>query len=235
MTGTFINAGAIIVGGFMGLWIGSRFPERINKSILQALGIFSLAFALQMFLKTENPIIPLIAILLGVMVGELLEIETKVQLLGKKLEDKLIKNTSENSPQSGMFMKGFISTSLLYCIGPMSILGAVENGLTGEFNTLAVKSVLDFFASLAFASSLGLGVVFSSVPVFLYQGVLSLLAEEVQSILNQHMINEFTAVGGLILMAISISGFLEIKTIRTANFLPALIFAPLVSLLFQSF
>lgn len=235
MTGTFLNAGAIIVGGLIGLWIGSRFPERVNTSILQALGVFSLAFALQMFLKTENPIIPLIAILLGVMVGELLEIETKVQLLGKKLEDKLIKNTSENSQRRGMFIKGFISTSLLYCIGPMSILGAVENGLTGEFNTLAVKSVLDFFASLAFASSLGLGVVFSSVPVFLYQGVLSLMAVEVQSILNQNMINEFTAVGGLILMAISISGFLEIKTIRTANFLPALIFVPLVSLLFQSF
>jgi hypothetical protein len=172
---------------------------------------------------------------MGVMAGELLEIETKVQLLGKKLEDKFIKKTSENSPQNGIFMKGFISTSLLYCIGPMSILGAVENGLTGEFNTLAVKSVLDFFASLAFASSLGLGVVFSSVPVFLYQGLLSLLALQVQSLLTPTLINEFTAVGGVILMAISISGFLEIKTIRTANFLPALIFAPLVSLLFQSF
>jgi uncharacterized membrane protein YqgA involved in biofilm formation len=233
MTGTFLNAGAIILGGLIGTFLGARMPEKLQHSLFLALGVFSLAFGLQMFLKTENPIVPLVSLLTGVMVGEWLQIEERVALLGKNLETRLIRFYPENTVNDGRFMKGFISSSMLYCIGPMSILGAIQNGLAGDYSTLAVKSVLDGFGSLAFASSLGIGVIFSSIPTFLYQGIIALFAVQVQKFLTPIMINEFTAVGGIILSAIAISGFLEIKHIRTANFMPALVFAPLFAWLFQ--
>jgi uncharacterized protein len=233
MTGTLLNTAAIILGGLLGCILGARLPEKLRQSVFLALGIFSLAFGLQMFLKTENPIIPLVSLILGVMVGEWMKIEVGVSTIGLKLETLLKKLAPMIDEGDGRFMRGFISASLLYCIGPMSILGAMQNGLTGDFSTLTVKSVMDGFGSLAFASSLGLGVVFSSIPVLIYQGAISLFAVQVQSVLNQSMINEFTAVGGIILMAIAISGFLEIRKIRTSNFLPALFFAPLFSWLFR--
>jgi uncharacterized protein len=233
MTGTLLNTAAIILGGLLGCILRARLPEKLRQSVFLALGIFSLAFGLQMFLKTENPIIPLVSLILGVMVGEWMKIEEGVSTIGKKLEALLKKLAPMIDEGDGRFMRGFISASLLYCIGPMSILGAMQNGLTGDFSTLTVKSVMDGFCSLAFASSLGLGVVFSSIPVLIYQGAISLFAVQVQSVLNQSMINEFTAVGGIILMAIAISGFLEIRKIRTSNFLPALFFAPLFSWLFR--
>jgi uncharacterized protein len=233
MTGTLLNAVAIILGGLLGTFLGAQLPEKLKQTVFLALGIFSLAFGLQMFLKTENPIVPLVSLLMGVMVGEWIKIDERVSSLERKLEARFLHLIPEDAAKDGRFMKGFISASMLYCVGPMSILGAIQNGLTGEYSTLAVKSVLDGFASLAFSSILGLGVVFSSIPVFIYQGTISLFAIQVQSYLSPSMINEFTAVGGIILAAIAISGFLEIKHIRTANFLPALLFAPVIAWLFS--
>ena len=232
MTGTFLNTGAIILGGLLGTFLGARLPEKLRQSVFLALGVFCLAFGLQMFLKTENPVVPLVSILIGVMLGEWLEIEEKVALIGKKLESMLLRFYPANTASDGRFIKGFISASLLYCMGPMPILGGIQNGLTGDYSILAVKSVLDGFGSLVFASSLGFGVIFSSIPIFLYQGAIAIFAVQVQSVLNPAMINEFTAVGGIILIGIAISSFLEIKHIRTANFLPALFLAPLFTWFF---
>lgn len=233
MTGTALNSGAIILGSLLGVFLGSRMPERLKQSVVLALGIFTLLFAIQIFLKTENAIIPLLSVLFGVIMGEWLDIDNRLNRLGEKLEKQFTNNTSEGSVGSGNFMRGFLTTSLIYCSGPMAILGAIQNGLTGDYNTLAVKSILDGFGSLAFASTLGPGVAFSAIPVFLYQGLLSLFAAQVQVIFNAAMINELTAVGGIILAAIAIDSFLQIKSIRTANFLPALIFAPIITRLFQ--
>ncbi len=233
MTGTFLNSGAIILGSLLGIFIGYRLPDKLKQSVMLSLGIFTLLFAIQIFLKTENAIIPLLSLLFGVIMGEWLDIDSWLIRLGKKLEKRFSGNQSEDSASSETFIQGFITTSLIYCSGPMAILGAIQNGLTGDFNTLAVKSVLDGFGSLAFASTLGPGVAFSAIPVFLYQGFISLFASQVQVIFNASMINELTAVGGIILAAIAIDSFLEIKRIRTANFLPALVFAPLITGVFQ--
>lgn len=232
MIGTVLNSGSIIVGSLLGILLGSRLPDKLKQSVVLSLGIFTFLFAIQLFLKTENAIIPLLSLLFGVMVGEWLDIENRLNRMASKLEKRLIKKQQDDSQNSSRFIRGFLTTSLIYCSGPMAILGAIQNGLTGDFNTLAVKSVLDGFGSLAFASTLGPGVAFSSIPVFLYQGFLSLFAAQFQIIMDSSMINELTAVGGIILAAIAINSFLEIKPIRTLNFLPALVFAPLLSRLF---
>ncbi|HEX7556707.1 MAG TPA: DUF554 domain-containing protein, partial [Leptolinea sp.] len=176
---------------------------------------------------------PLLSILGGVVIGEWLDIEARLLSLTGRLEKRFLPAKVDGDKNQGDFVRGFMSTSLIYCSGPMAILGAIQNGLSGDISTLTVKSVLDGFASLAFASSLGVGVAFSSIPVLLYQGLISLFAAQVQTLLSTSMINELTAVGGIILAAIAISSFLEIKPMRTANFLPALILAPLITWIFQ--
>ena len=137
-------------------------------------------------------------------------------------------NRGEGKGDSNKFIKGFITTSLVVCIGPMAILGSIEDGLTGNYSTLAIKSILDGFIAMGFASSLGYGVLFSAFMVLFYQGGISLLAGQVQNIATDSMMNELSATGGVILMGIAISNLLEIKKIRTGNFLPALIIAPLI-------
>jgi uncharacterized membrane protein YqgA involved in biofilm formation len=232
ITGTLLNCGAIIIGSVLGVLLGSRLPEKIKRSVILALGMFTVLFAIQLFLKTENAIIPLLSILGGVLIGEWLDIETVLELLFTHMEARFLPQRSDGGPTTGGFVRGFLSTSLIYCSGPMAILGAIQNGLTGDISTLTVKSVLDGFASLAFASSLGIGVAFASLPVFIYQGLISQFASNVQNLLTTSMINELTAVGGIILASIGISSFLEIKTIRTTNFLPALLLAPVITWLF---
>lgn len=217
----------------MGILLGSRLPEKLKQSVVMALGIFTLLFAIQLFMKTENAIIPLLSILGGVVIGEWLDIEARLLSLTGRLEKRFLPAKVDGDKNQGEFVRGFMSTSLIYCSGPMAILGAIQNGLSGDINTLTVKSVLDGFASLAFASSLGVGVAFSSIPVLLYQGLISLFAAQVQTLLSTSMINELTAVGGIILAAIAISSFLEIKPMRTANFLPALILVPFITWLFH--
>ncbi len=235
ISGTLLNCAAIVIGSVLGLVLGSRLPEKIRQSVILVLGMFTILFAIQLFLKTENAIIPLLSILGGVVIGEWLDIECGLVNLTTRLENRLMSKKTADMPGNGGFVRGFLSTSLIYCSGPMAILGAIQNGLTGEISTLAVKSVLDGFASLAFASSLGIGVAFSCLPVLAYQGLISLFASQVQSLLTTSMINELTAVGGIILASIAVSSFLEIKPIRTANLLPALLLAPVITWLFTFF
>ncbi len=232
ISGTLLNSAAIVIGSVLGMALGSRLPEKIKQSVILVLGMFTALFAIQLFLKTENAIIPLLSILGGVVIGEWLDIESGLVKITTRLENRLLPKKTDDTLANGGFVRGFLSTSLIYCSGPMALLGAIQNGLSGEISTLAVKSVLDGFASMAFASSLGIGVAFSSLPVFVYQGLISLFASQVQSLLTNAMINELTAVGGIILASIAISSFLEIKQIRTANLLPALILAPVITWLF---
>jgi uncharacterized membrane protein YqgA involved in biofilm formation len=233
ITGTLLNSAAIILGSVVGILLGSRLPEKLKHSVVMALGIFTLLFAIQLFMKTENAIIPLLSILGGVVMGEWLDFEARFLSLTGRLEKRFLPAKVAGDKDQGDFVRGFMSTSLIYCSGPMAILGAIQNGLSGDISTLTVKSVLDGFASLAFASSLGVGVAFSSIPVLIYQGLISLFAAQVQTLLSTSMINELTAVGGIILAAIAISSFLEIKPMRTANFLPSLILAPFITWLFH--
>jgi uncharacterized protein len=226
MTGTFINIATILIGGTLGLLFGSRIPEKLKTTVIAGMGLFTMAMGLQMFLKSENQLIVLGALILGALSGELLGLEDRLQSLGQALEKRFSKDAETGT--GSKFIRGFMVSSLLFCIGPMAILGSIQDGLTGDYNLLAVKSALDGFASIAFASTLGIGVLFSSVIVLIYQGVISLLASQLSTLVTDAMMNEMTATGGVLLLGLGISNLLEIKKIRVGNFLPALLFAPLI-------
>lgn len=244
MIGTFLNIGTVLVGGTLGLLFGTRLPDRVRKTVIAGLGLFTLAYGFFNFLKTQNPLVVLGALLIGVLLGEWWKIEEGLQSVGKWLESHISginRNTPTNnstSPEiidqnpannlSVDFVRGFLTASLVFCIGPMTILGSIQDGLNGDYGLLAIKSVLDGFAALAFASTLGVGVLFSVFVILFFQGGLTLLAAQLNSIISPAMMAEMTAVGGVLLLGIAISSLLEIKPIRVGNFLPSLFFAPLI-------
>ena len=225
MAGTIINVAAIIVGSLIGIFFGARLSDKLKSTIIAGMGIFLVAMGMQMFLKTENSLIVLGAVLIGTLLGEWWRIEDGLQKLGEFLEKKF---SGEEDDGSNKFVRGFMTASLLFCIGPVAILGSIQNGLSGNYNLLVVKSVLDGFASIAFASTLGIGVAFSSLIILIYQGAISLMAGQLDAIVTTAMMNELTATGGILLIGIGISNLLEIKKIRVGNMLPGLLVAPLI-------
>ena len=226
MTGTLLNIATVLIGGSIGLLFGARIPERFKSTVIAGLGLFTAAMGLQMFLKTTNPLIVLGALLIGALLGEWGRIEDGLHNLGAILERRFARDDSADG--SARFIRGFLTASLLFCVGPMTILGSLQDGLTGDYELLAVKSVLDGFAAMAFASTLGMGVLFSSAIILVYQGGLSLLAGWLSPIINDAMMAEMTATGGVLLMGLAVSSLLEIKKIRVGNFLPALLLAPII-------
>jgi len=231
MVGTLVNVATILVGGFLGLLLGSRLPERVRQTVIAGLGLFTLAYGLKLFLSTQNALAVLGSLLIGVLLGEWMQIDRALQQLGIWLESRFAK--TEDGVSDNRFVRGFVTASLVFCVGPMAILGSIQDGLTGEYQTLVVKAVLDGFGALAFASSLGVGVLFSAGIVLLYQGTISLLAVQVQSVVTDAMMVEMNATGGVLLLAIALSSLLEIKKLRTGNFLPALVIAPFMVLLME--
>src|SRR5688572_11766728 len=226
MTGTFLNIATILIGGTLGLLFGARIPERLKTTVVAGMGLFTAAMGIQMFLESSNQLIVLGALIIGALLGEWWKIEDGLESLGQALEKHFSRDPETGS--GSKFIRGFMVASLLYCIGPMAILGSIQDGLTSDYQLLAVKSTLDGFASLAFASTLGVGVLFSSLVVFLYQGGISLLAAQLSTFVTDAMMNEMTATGGVLLLGLAISNLLEIKKIRVGNFLPALVIAPLI-------
>ncbi len=232
MTGTIINFLTIIGGGFLGLFLGNRFSEKIRLTIMNGLGLFTMLYGIRLFTETKNAMVVLISLVIGILLGEWIGIEDRLNNLGIWLEKKF--NKAKNA-DSNRFIKGFLTTSLLYCIGPMAILGSIQDGLTGDFNTLGIKAIIDGISAIAFASSLGIGVLFSSFIVFVYQGIITLLAAQLQFILTDVMLFEVNALGGIMLVGLAISNLLEIRKIRVANFLPGFIIIPFIVLLFNYF
>jgi uncharacterized membrane protein YqgA involved in biofilm formation len=231
MTGTLLNIVTVLIGGTLGLLFGSLLPERVKQTIVAGLGLFTAAIGIQMFLKTENSLIVLGSLLLGGLLGEWWRIEDGIQNLGRWLEERF----SHSDEDSSRFVRGFLTASLVFCVGPMTILGSIQDGLSGDYSLLAIKSVLDGFAALAFASTLGVGVLFSILVILVFQGGISLLAAQLNAIVTAQMMNELTAAGGVILIGLAISSLLEIKRIRTGNFLPALAIAPLIVWILSQF
>lgn len=225
MTGTFLNIATVLIGGIIGLIFGARIPEKLKATVIAGMGLFTAAMGLEMFTGTENPLIVLGALLIGTLLGEWMKIEDGLQNFGKVLEQRFSKGGDDGSNK---FVRGFLTASLLFVVGPMTILGSIQDGLTGDYNLLAVKSVLDGFAAMAFASTLGVGVLFSIIVILVYQGGISLLAAQLNAIVTPSMMNELTAVGGVILLGLAISSLLEIKKIRVGNMLPALAVAPFI-------
>ncbi len=226
MTGTIINVITVLIGGSIGLFFGDRLPQRLKETILAGLGLFTLAIGFLMFTSTANPTIVLLALLFGGVLGEWWRIERRLENFGELLERRY---SSSTVGEESMFVRGMLTASLVFCVGPMTILGSIQDGLYGDFMLLLVKSVLDMFAAMAFASTMGVGVLFSVIVVLAYQGGISLLAGQAQAVLTDAMMAELTATGGVILLGLAISSLLEIKKIRAGNFLPALVIAPAIT------
>lgn len=233
MIGTLVNAGAVIVGSLLGNLMGARLPERVRSTVVTGFGLFTLGYGLQMFIKTQNALVVVGAILVGSLLGEWWQIDQRLAHLGIWLEAKF--NNGGDANSSSRFIKGFLTASLIFCVGPMAILGSIQDGLTGDSSILVVKAILDGFAALAFASTLGLGVIFSAALLLIYQGSITLLAVQMQAFVTEAMIIEMSAAGGLILVGLTIGSLLELRPIRSANFLPALIIAPLMVALLAAF
>ncbi len=227
MTGTLLNIATVLLGGALGLLFGARLPERVRATVVAGLGLFTAAIGFQMFTASHNPIVVLGGLLVGGILGEFAQIELALQNLGATLERRFAGGSGAGGA-ANPFIRGFLTASLVFCVGPMTILGSIQDGLTGDYSLLAIKSVLDGFAALAFASSLGIGVLFSVLVILVYQGGLSLLAAQAQTLISEPMMAEMTAVGGVLLIGLAISSLLEIKPIRVGNFLPALLIAPLL-------
>jgi uncharacterized membrane protein YqgA involved in biofilm formation len=236
VTGTIINIATVLVGGTLGLTFGPRLKERFRDTVIIALGLFTLAVGVGMFIGSldvegENPLVPLVSLLLGGLLGEWWRIERRLKSLGASLEVRFMRGVE--SKEGSRFVRGFLSASLLFCVGPMTILGSIQDGLTGDYQLLAIKSVLDGFAALALASTLGLGVLFSVLVVLTYQGGISLVAAQAQTFLDEVMLAEMSAVGGVLLLGLAIGTLLELRPIRAGNLLPALLVAPLLVFLLR--
>ncbi len=218
--GTAINVVAVLVGGGIGTLAGARLPEAMRSTAMQAIGIVTLLVGVTNFLKFDNALVPLVSVVAGLVVGELLRIETALKRLGDRLEERFSKGESPVS-------RAFVTTSLLFCVGPLTIIGSLEDGLRGDYSLLALKSALDFIAALTFASVLGWGVLLSAGTVLLVQGSLTLGAGFMDAIVTGAMISATTAAGGVLIVGLGLN-LLELKEVRVANMLPALLFAPLL-------
>lgn len=217
MTGTFVNAGAILAGSLVGMAAGKRLPERIKTILMQGLGLAVILIGLQMALSGKEPLVAIGCLLTGALTGELLRIERGVELIGEWLK-------AQTGSGSATFVRGFVSASVLYLTGAMMIVGAIQDGTVGDSRTLYMKSLLDGFASLVLSSTLGAGVAFSALSVLLIQGGVTLLAAHLDFLREAAVLDAVTATGGLIILGIGIN-LLEMARIRIGNFLPALFYA----------
>ena len=223
MLGTIVNALAIIVGGIIGLLFKNVIPERISESLLKTTGLAVIAIGITLIFRGENLTLLIISLILGTIIGETIDIEGMLEKFGAFIESKM-KNKESN------VALGFVTCTLVYCVGSMAIIGSIQSGLTGNHDILFSKALIDGITSVSMAVSMGVGVIFSSISVFVYQGIITTLASFMQSLLGEVVVNEMTAIGGVIIMGIGLN-FLEIKRIKVGNLLPA-IFLPIIYYMF---
>ncbi len=222
MLGTIVNGLAIIAGSLLGLFFSKGIPEQYKEIILSAIGLSVILIGVKSALVSDSLMVIIFSLILGALIGEGLKIEKKLADLGDFFESRIAAKSSDSSS----FSRGFVTASLVFCVGSMAIVGSLESGLTGNHQTLFAKSVLDGVTSIIFASTMGIGVMFSSVAVFLYQGIITLTAVFMKNILVTETIEQMTSVGGMLIVAIGFN-MLKITTIRVGNLIPA-IFLPLV-------
>lgn len=226
MLGTIVNTIAIIIGGTVGVFLRKGIPEGYKVTIMQGLGLSVSIVGLTGALETENILLMVLSIVIGTIIGEMARIEDRLENLGKWLENKV-------GNKEGGIVKGFVTASLIYCVGAMAIMGALESGLTGSHQILFAKSLIDGITAIIFASTLGIGVAFSGIVVFIYQGLITITAAFMKPFLIESVITEMSAVGGLLIIGISFN-IMEIKKIRVGNMLPA-IFIPIFYYMLQPY
>jgi len=221
MIGTIVNAGAILLGGALGILLRRKMPQRLISIVMQGIGLATLLVGVQMMIVTKNVLITLFSIIIGGIVGEAINIEGRLEKFGKKLESRF-------GSDSGNFTKAFVTASLLFCVGPMAIIGSLADGLRGDYAVLLTKSTLDGTVSVVLASTLGIGTIFSAIPIFIYQGGITLAANSIKNFLTDLIINEVTAAGGLLIVGISIN-LLQIQKVKVGNLLPAIFVAAILA------
>ncbi len=225
MIGTLLNIATVLLGGGLGTLLGDRLPQPIRETVMHGVGLVTLVVGMQLTLETQNILIVLLSVVIGGILGEWWRISAGLDRASEWLRERVARRLGER--RMGRFSEGFITASLVFCVGPMTILGSIQDGLSGDFSLLSIKSVLDGFTAMALGSSLGVGVLFSIVTLLLYQGGLTLLAGVADQLLTQPMIAEMTATGGVLILAIGLL-LLDIRQIRVANLLPALVIAPAI-------
>ena len=221
MLGTLVNTFAVIIGASIGLLIKKGIPERIGDSLMKGLGLCSLYIGISGAFKGENTLIMIVSIVVGIIIGEGIDIDSRVNSVVKRIESKFFRKKGKNN-----IAQGFISASLLFCVGSMTLVGAMNAGLLGDNTMLYTKSAMDFCSSIIFASTLGIGVLLSAIFVLIYQGGLTLLAIYAAPLLNNQVINEMTCVGSLIIIAMGLN-ILGITKIKLMNYIPAMFYQSL--------
>ncbi len=221
MLGTIVNTVAIVVGSILGLLLKGGIPKRFNDMIMKALGLSVLYIGISGSLKSTDTLLLILSLIIGAVIGELADIDKWLNDLGKAIENRFKKIT-----KGGNIAEGFVSASLLFCIGSMAIVGSIKSGLEGDHTMLFIKSMLDGITSIIYTSSMGIGVIFSAAAVFLYQGAITLAAGFLGSILQEGQIANITGIGSILIMGLGFN-LLGIAKIKVANFLPA-IFVPMV-------
>lgn len=219
MIGAIANSLGILFGALIGIFLKKGIKESYTNTIMDAISLAVIVLGLMSAIEMNNVILVLASLVIGTIIGERINIDSGLENLGKNLEKKF-------GQKDSTFSKGFVTASLMYCIGAMSILGAIESGLTGNHETLYAKSVLDFIVSIILASTMGIGVAFAAVPVLLYEGGITLLAGSLKSLMTPEVITDMSAVGGILIMAIGVNA-LGLKKIKLANMLPA-VFIPII-------
>jgi uncharacterized membrane protein YqgA involved in biofilm formation len=218
MKGTLVNAAAVIIGSGVGMALKQGIPEKYQNTLIHGMSLAVGIIGLQMALKTQNVLVVILGIAVGAIVGEVINIDGGLNKIGAWLSDKLSNPDDAGKSNIG---RGFVTASLVYCIGAMAVVGSIQDGLTGDTSILYAKSLLDGIISIVFTSSMGIGVAFSSISVLIYQGAITLLAGFFSTVLSEKVVAELTATGGILIVGVSIL-MLEIKNIKLANLLPAI-------------
>ena len=226
--GTLINTATVLAGGGLGLIIGNRIPDRIRTIIVQVIGLVTIAIGLRDVIKTDNMVFPLVGMVLGAIIGEMLRIEDRLESLGEVLRRKFSKPDNESK-----FVTGFVTATLLFCVGPLTILGAIEDASGKTPQLYIIKGTLDGFMMIIFSALYGIGALFSAASVFVVQGSLTLFGTSLDTLLNDRMRLELFSAGGLAVLAIGLN-LLEIKKIRLGSMLPGLVITPLLVSIFAT-
>ena len=223
LLGSIANAAAIIVFGVIGSFLKKGLPKRYGDLVIAALGFFTVMLGIKFAMQTKYPLVVIFSIVIGAALGEWIDIEKRMDNLGNSVQNRL-------KGFKGNFSQGFVNASLLFCVGSLAIMGALQSGLSNNHETLYTKAIMDGVIAIIFASTMGIGVAASAIPVFIYQGTITLLAAFIQPYLSAAVVLEMSAVGGILLMGVG-SNILEIKKVKVGNLIPA-IFLPIIIMMF---
>ena len=221
ISGTLLNAATVLIGGLLGTVVGDRLPERLRENVVRGVGLFVIAMGLKFAIDTSNLLFMLGAILLGGIVGSLIGVDALLNQLGETLQKRFARGGTSTVAEA------FVTASIVFCVGPLTFLGSIQNGIAGDATLLTVKSVLDGFTAIALAATLGWGVLLTVPLILLYQGGLAVGASLFAGILSDLQLREMSAVGGLLLIGVGLR-LLGIRDVKVADFLPAIIVSPLV-------